>query len=663
MGVIRVPKERIEELVKLLNQANVEYYLHDNPTLTDNEYDSLLMELFRLEEEYPEYKLPESPTSSVGTKILDSFDKITHQTPMFSLADVFNEDEVEAFVRRVEKEIEHPEFVCELKMDGLGVNLTYKNGLMVSAATRGDGVVGEDITNNFRTIKYVPIKLKEPVDLEVRGEIYMTKKSFEAANQKRIAAGEEPFQNPRNAAAGSARQLDSRIAKERKLDTVLYHVPNTTCDTHYETLEMLEKLGLPVNPNSRKVHNFEEIKEFIEEWTEKRPSLPYEIDGIVIKLNDIKGQRKMGNTAKYPRWAVAYKFPAEKVVTKLEDIIFTVGRTGQITPNAVLSPVKVAGSTIRRATLHNESYIREKDLRIGDFVVLHKAGDVIPEVVEPVLERRKDVTFFEMIHACPICHTSLVKSASGIDYLCPNEHCPARKIEGLVHYVSRPAMNIDGLGDAIIEDFYNMGIITRIEDIYKLKTRKEELIELEGFGHKSVDNLITSIEASKANSLERLLFAIGISGIGAKTAKVLAKKYETMDRLMQASVEELTEIRDIGAVLANNIAGFFRDEKNQELIQNLKEIGINMEYKGEKTLNNSLISNKKFVITGTISFMTRDEIKALLEKYDGTSVESVSKKTDVVIVGESPGSKYDKALKLGIEIWNEDKLKEIIDSL
>lgn len=657
------PKERIEELVSTLNKANVEYYLNDNPTLTDNEYDSLLMELFKLEEEYPEYKLPESPTSSVGTKILDSFDKITHGTPMFSLADVFNEDEVEAFVTRVEKEIENPEFVCELKMDGLGVNLTYKNGLMVSAATRGDGVTGEDITNNFKTIKYVPVKLNEPIDLEVRGEIYMTKKSFELANKKRLENGEEPFQNPRNAAAGSARQLDSRIAKERKLDTVLYHVPNTTCDTHYETLNKLEKLGLPINHNSRKVHNFQEIKDFIKEWTEKRPSLPYEIDGIVIKLNDIKGQRKMGNTAKYPRWAVAYKFPAEKVVTQLEDIIFTVGRTGQITPNAVLSPIKVAGSTIRRATLHNESYIREKDLRIGDFVVIHKAGDVIPEVVEPVIERRKDVSYFEMITSCPICQTKLVKSASGIDYLCPNNHCPARKTESLIHFVSRPAMNIDGLGDAIIEDFYNMNIITKIEDIYNLKDRQEELIELEGFGNKSVDNLITSIEASKGNSLERLLFGIGIPGIGAKTAKVLAKKYNTIDNLMNATKEELTDIKDIGEILATNINEFFADEKNIELINNLKNIGVNMEYKGEKALNNSLISNKKFVITGTISFMTRDEIKDLIEKYDGTSVESVSKKTDVVIVGESPGSKYEKALKLGIEIWNEEKLKEIIELL
>lgn len=657
------PKERISYLVEKLNEANVDYYLNDNPKMTDNEYDSLLMELFKLETEYPEYKLPESPTESVGTKIVDSFAKITHATPMFSLADVFNEDEVEAFVNRVEKEVSHPEFTCELKMDGLGVNLTYKNGLLKSAATRGDGVTGEDITNNVKTIKYLPLKLKEPVDLEVRGEIYMTKKSFEEANKKRAANGEDLFQNPRNAAAGSARQLDSRIAKERKLDVLLYHVPNTTEQTQWETLQTLKKLGLPINEHSKKVHNFKEIKAYIEEWTKKRPTLPYEIDGIVIKLNDIAAQRRMGNTAKYPRWAVAYKFPAEKVVTQLEDIIFTVGRTGQITPNAVLSPVKVAGSTIRRATLHNESYIREKDLRIGDFVVLHKAGDVIPEVVEPVLDRRQNVSIFQMISSCPICGTKLIKSASGIDYLCPNEHCPARKIESLIHYVSRPAMNIDGLGDRIIEDFYNMGIITKIEDIYNLDTKKEDLIELEGFGTKSINNLLSSIEASKSNSLERLLFGLGIPGIGAKTAKVLAKKYDTLENLMKASCEELTGIKDIGDVLATNIYTYFQDERNRTLIANLKQIGINTEYKGEKTLNNDLISNKKFVITGTISFLTRDEIKKNLERYDATVIESVSKKTDVVIVGTSPGSKFEKAQKLGITIWNEDKLKEVIDSL
>ena len=655
------PKERISYLVEKLNEANVEYYLNDNPKMTDNEYDSLLMELFRLEAEYPEYKLPESPTESVGTKILDSFAKITHATPMFSLADVFNEDEVEAFVNRVEKEIPNPEFTCELKMDGLGVNLTYKNGLLKSAATRGDGVTGEDITNNVKTIKYLPLKLKEPVDLEVRGEIYMTKKSFEEANKKRAANGEDLFQNPRNAAAGSARQLDSRIAKERKLDVLLYHVPNTAEQTQWETLQNLKKLGLPINEHSKKVHNFKEIKEFIKEWTEKRPTLPYEIDGIVIKLNDISGQRRMGNTAKYPRWAVAYKFPAEKVVTQLEDIIFTVGRTGQITPNAVLSPVKVAGSTIRRATLHNESYIREKDLRIGDFVVLHKAGDVIPEVVEPVLERRQNVKIFQMINSCPICGTSLVKSASKIDYLCPNEHCQARKIEGLIHYVSRPAMNIDGLGERIIEDFYNMGIITKIEDIYNLDTKKEDLIELEGFGTKSINNLLTSIEASKNNSLERLLFGLGIKEVGNKTAKILARNFSSMDNLINASVEELESIKDIGNITALSIYEYLHNKK--DLIDELKNIGVNMKYLGKSVGFNDLISGKKFVITGTIDGYGRNKIKEILESFNGSVSESVSKNTDVVIVGNAPGSKYQDALRLNIMIWDNDKTIQVLNNL
>lgn len=658
------PKERIKWLVDTLNKANVEYYIHDNPTLTDNEYDSLLDELFILEEKYPEYKLKESPTESVGTKVVSEFNKVAHKTPMFSLADVFNEEEVMAYAKRVEKEIVKPEFVCELKMDGLGINLTYENGYLVSAVTRGDGVVGEDITNNIKTIPYLPLKLTKPVDLEVRGEVYMSKKSFERANQKRMEENLPLFQNPRNAAAGSARQLDSKIAKERKLDILLYHVPNSKFKTHYETLENLKELGLPVSPNNKIVYSMEDIINYIEYWTKERPNLPYEIDGIVIKLNDIAGQKIMGNTAKYPRWAVAYKFPAEKVITKLTDIVFTVGRTGQITPNAVLDPIKVAGSTIRRATLHNESYIKEKDLRIGDFVTIHKAGDVIPEVVGPVIERRTgEEKELKMITNCPICGEKLIFSASKIDMLCPNIKCPARKIESLIHFVSRPAMNIDGLGERIIEDFYNMGIIKRIPDIYNLKNQKHELIELEGFGNKSVDNLLSSIEKSKENSLERLLFGLGIPGIGAKTSKILAKKYFNIENLKNANIEELTNIVDIGPILANNICEYFSNPANLILINELKNLGINMNYHSEEVLSNPLITDKKFVLTGTISFMARDEIKRIIEKYNGSAIDSVSKKADIVIVGDSPGSKYDKALKLGIEIWDENKLKEVLDSL
>lgn len=656
------PQKRIEELVETLNKANVEYYLNDNPTLTDNEYDSLLAELFKLEAEYPEYKLPNSPTENVGTKVISEFKKITHTTPMFSIADVFNEEEVKDFLRKVEEKVPHAEYECELKMDGLGVNLIYEKGLLKSAATRGDGVVGEDITHNVKTIKYLPLKLNKPVDLEVRGEIYMSKKTFNELNEERAQNGETLFQNPRNAAAGSARQLDSGIAKKRKLDILLYHVPNDEHKTQSETLAYLKELGLPINEHSKRVSDEQGVLDFIDYWTIHRPELPYEIDGIVIKVNNKDYHNVLGYTAKYPRWATAYKFPALEVVTKLTDIIFTVGRTGQITPNAVLEPVKVAGSTIRRATLHNEDYIRAKDLRINDYVIIHKAGDVIPEVVRPVIERRTgEEKPLEMIKQCPICGHDLIKSTSNIDHFCPNPECPARNIESLIHFISRPAMNIDGLGERTIEDFYNMGLIKNIIDIYHLKERKEELIELEGFGSKSIQNLLTSIEDSKNNSLERLLFGLGIPNVGAKTAKILAQKYETLNNLMNASIEELTNIKDIGDVIAQNVNDYFENPSNRILIKDLESLGINMTYHGEKLKYHPEISNRKFVLTGTISFMARDEIKSFLESYQGITVDSVSKNTDVVIVGENPGSKYDKAMALGIEIWNEEKLKEVMN--
>ena len=654
------PRERIEYLVDLLNKANIEYYINDNPSMTDNEFDSLLDELIKLEEKYPEYKLDNSPTSKVGTTVISEFKKITHPTPMFSLADVFNEDEVRSFGNRIAKEIDNPEFVCELKMDGLAVSLIYKNGKFISAATRGDGAVGEDITNNVKTINKLPLTLKENIDIEVRGEIYMENKVFEKLNEERLAQDLPLFQNPRNAAAGSIRQLDSSITKSRNLSMLLYHVPNTNLKTHYDTLKLLDRVGLPVNHNTKLCKNIDEVLEYIDYWNIHRPELPYPIDGIVIKVNDIVSQKRLGSTAKYPRWAIAYKFPAEEVVTKLDDIICTVGRTGQITPNAVLEPVKVAGSTIRRATLHNAKYILEKDLRIGDYVVIRKAGDVIPEVVRPVLERRGNVSIYQMIDKCPICGTELVPSASKIDLLCPNSNCAARSVNSLIHFAERDAMNIDGLGENMMEDFYNLGFIKRIPDIYNLRNKREEIIELEGYGNKSVDNLEISIENSKKNSLERLIFGLGISGIGLKTAKLLAKKYENIDNLMNASLEELRDIKDIGPILALNIYDYFKDIDNINLIDELKMLGLNMNYLGEKIIVDENFTDKKFVITGTISFMTRDEIKHLIESRGGQSIDSVSKKTDVVIVGENPGSKYDKALKLNIEIWDEEKLKSLI---
>ena len=658
-------EERYLELIKIINEADYNYHTLDKPTITDQEYDSYLRELYNIEEAHPELVRSDSPSQRAGGQVLDEFKKITHTIPMLSLSNVFNEEEIRQFDDRIKKEGIDPKYVAELKIDGLSVSLNYRNGKLVSAATRGDGVVGEDITNNVKTIKTVPLTIKKPIDIEVRGEIYISKKRFEEINADRRAKGLEEFQNCRNLAAGSIRQLDSSIAASRKLDCWIYHLPNPSdygIKTHYEALEFMKELGFKVNPNNKIVNNVEELLEYISDKAEKRDSLPYDIDGIVIKLNDLNEQRIMGFTAKYPRWATAYKFPAKEVLTKLEDIIFTVGRTGQITPNAVLSPVLVAGSTIRRATLHNEDYVKEKDLKIGDIVSIRKAGDVIPEVVERILERRdgteKD---FVMIKNCPICGSELVKKEGQVDYFCVNPNCDARHIEGLIHFVDRHAMNITGLGENIIEDFYNMGFIRSITDIYHLKKHAEDLIELEGFGNKSVNNLLEAIEESKKNSLEKLIFGLGIEQVGEKTARVLARKFETMDFLMNASVETLTNIQDIGGIIAQSIVEFFAKEDNKKLIEDLKELGINMVYTGEKIEEKEEFADKTFVVTGTLTNYTRDEVKNIIEKFGGRVSDSVSKKTDVVIVGDNPGSKYDKAEKLGIEIWNDEQVNDIFD--
>ena len=656
-------EERYLELIKIINEADYNYHTLDKPTITDQEYDSYLRELYNIEEAHPELVRSDSPSQRAGGQILDEFKKITHSIPMLSLSNVFNEDEIRLFDERIKKEGIDPKYVVELKIDGLSVSLNYKNGKLVSAATRGDGTVGEDITNNVKTIKTVPLTIKKPIDIEVRGEIYISKKQFNEINEDRAKKGLDLFQNCRNLAAGSIRQLDSSIAASRKLDCWIYHLPNPEdygIKTHYEALEFMKDLGFKVNPNNKIVDNIDELLEYIEDKKEKRDSLPYDIDGIVIKLNNLAEQKIMGFTAKYPKWATAYKFPAKEVLTKLEDIIFTVGRTGQITPNAVLSPVLVAGSTIRRATLHNEDYVKEKDLKIGDIVSIRKAGDVIPEVVERLLDRRdgteKD---FVMIDKCPICGSPLVKKEGQVDYFCVNPECDARHIEGLIHFVDRHAMNITGLGERIIEDFYNIGFIRSITDIYHLKKHAEDLIELEGFGNKSVNNLIEAIEESKENSLEKLLFALGIEQVGEKTAKVLARKFETMDNLMNASVETLTNIQDIGEIIAQSIVDYFSKEENKKLIDDLKALGINMNYTGEKIDAKDEFADKTFVITGTLTNYTRDEIKRMIETFGGRTSESVSKKTDVVIVGDAPGSKYDKAQKLGITIWNDEEVNEI----
>lgn len=652
-------EKRIDELIKIINEADYNYHTLDNPTITDQEYDKYLRELFDLEEEYPELVRDDSPTHHAGGKVIDEFLKVEHKIPMMSLSDVFNESELISFDERIKKEGINPKYMCELKIDGLSVSLLYEDGVLVRAATRGDGVIGEDITHNVKTIKVIPLKLKEKINIEVRGEIFMNKKTLIEVNEERKKQNLPPLQNCRNAAAGSIRQLDSKVAAKRKLDNFIYHLPNPedfSINTHEEAVEYMKKLGFKINPNNRLVNNINEVLEYIEQKGKERDSLPYDIDGVVIKVNDIASQKKLGFTARYPKWATAYKFPAVEVLTKLTDIIFTVGRTGQVTPNAVLEPVIVAGSTIKRATLHNEDYVIAKDLKIGDIVSIRKAGDVIPEVVEAKLERRtgceKD---FKMITDCPICGTKLVKKDGKVDYFCVNENCPTRQIEGLIHFASRDAMNIDGLGERIVEDFFNFGFIKKISDIYKLENHRKDLITLEGYGNKSVAKLLDAIDDSKNNSLEKLIFGIGIPHVGEKTAKILASNFKTIDNLINATVDDLVNIDDIGGIIAKSIKDYFTNQFNLEEIERLKNLNINMNYLGKESFENDNFKNKTFVITGTLDKYSRDEAKEIVEANGGKSVESVSKKTSVVIVGKNPGSKYEKAKSLGIEIWDEEE--------
>lgn len=655
---------KMNELIEIIREADYNYHTLDMPTITDQEYDNYMRELYKLEEKYPELKQDMSPTSRVGGEIIDSFKKIKHEVPMMSLSNVFNEDEIIAFDERVKKEYPNPSYVVELKIDGLSVSLLYKKGILVRAATRGDGITGEDITHNVKTIKSIPLRLKEPLDIEIRGEIYMSKDSFNKTNEDRKKEGLELFANPRNAAAGSIRQLDSSVAAKRKLDAFLYHLPEAEkfgIYTHADALNYMKKLGFIVNPNIELVNNINELLVYVDKWTQNRASLPYEIDGIVIKLNDLNGQKKLGFTARYPKWATAYKFPATEVLTKLKEFKFTVGRTGQVTPNAILEPVLLMGSTISKTTLHNEDYVVQKDLRKGDTVAIKKAGDVIPEVVRAVTERRNGTEEkFEMIKNCPICNSPLIRRENEAAYYCVNPKCDARKIEGLCHFVSRDAMYIDGFGDAIIEDFYNMGYLKSIVDFYNLYKYKEELMELEGFGSKSITNLLTSIENSKKNSLERLLFALGIRHVGKKSAKILASHHKTLDNIINATYEELIETDNIGDIMAKSIKSYFSIEENIELINQLKQIGVNMNYFGEEVISDENFMNKTFVLTGSLSELTRDEAGNIIELRGGSVTSSVTKKTDVVIVGGNPGSKYNKAIELGITIWNE---KEFIEKI
>ncbi|WP_425445270.1 NAD-dependent DNA ligase LigA [Virgibacillus proomii] len=656
----------MEQLTEELNQYNYEYHVLDQPSVEDAIYDQKMQELRKLEEAYPDLVHPDSPTQRVGGEPLDAFQKVEHKIPMLSLANAFNEQDIRDFVRRASQGIEEPiSFVCELKIDGLAVSLTYENGKFVRGATRGDGYIGEDITSNLRTIRSIPLVIKEKETLEIRGEAYMPHRSFLALNKEREVNGEPLFANPRNAAAGSLRQLDPKIAAKRNLDIFLYGVGewnNSKLTKHSERLVRLKELGLKTNPEWKKCNTVEEVMEYVDYWTKERPHLDYEIDGIVIKVDDLKQQEELGYTAKSPRWAIAYKFPAEEAITKLTDIELSVGRTGVITPTAILNPVKVAGTTVQRASLHNEDLIREQDIRIGDTVVIKKAGDIIPKVVRVLVEDRTgEEKEFHMPKECPACGSELVHLEEEVALRCINTNCPAQVKEGLIHFVSRNAMNIDGLGEKVINQLFQANLVKTIADIYRLE--KEELLKLERMGEKSVTNLLQAIEASKANSLERLLFGLGIRFVGAKAAKTLAMEFETMDNLQQATYEDLLEVDEIGEKIADSIVQYFQEQKVIDLIQELKELGINMSYLGAKPTElekGSIFNEKTIVLTGKMDNYTRSEAKELIEQLGGTVTGSVSKKTDLVIAGEDAGSKLTKAKQLDILVWDENQFQQAL---
>lgn len=656
-------KERMDELIDYINKASYEYYVLDNPTITDQEYDDYYNELLSIEEKYPELKREDSPTNRVGGAVLDKYEKVTHDHPMLSFDDIFNEEEIILFDERIKKVVSTAHYTLEPKMDGLSGSLIYKNGILVRGATRGDGVTGEDITTNIKTIKSVPLRLTEDIDIEVRGEIYMSKKSFLEANREKIKNGEKEFANPRNAAAGSIRQLDSKVAAKRNLDFMAYFIPNPEdygIKTQKESLEFLRKLGFVTNYKlNGYAKNVKDIINYIDSLSEKRDNLPFEIDGVVLKVDNLEDEKRLGFTSRVPRWGIAYKFPAKEVLTTLKEIKFTVGRTGKITPNAIFSPVHVSGSLVSKATLHNSDYCIDKDVRVGDTISIRKAGDVIPEVVEVKLDRRKeDSVPFKMIKNCPMCNSVLVRKDA--NHYCKNEHCPSRKIESLIHFSSRDAMYIEGFGESIVEDFYNLGYLKNIDDFYTLDKYKDELMLLEGFGEKSISKLLESASNSKKNSLERLLFGLGIRYVGKKTAKILSKYYKTMDNLIKADFDELKSINDIGDVIAKSIVDYFSDEKNINLINRLKDLNLNMRYLGEEVnTSNENINGKTFVITGTLS-RPRDEIKEEIEGLGGNVTGSVTKKTDYVIAGEKAGSKLTKANELGISVLTEEEYNNML---
>lgn len=655
-------QKRIDALRKLLEEHNYKYYVLDNPSLSDAEYDALLAELNILEHTYPELLTVDSPTQRVGGVVLEQFANVEHRESLQSLGNAFNNNDLFDFDRRVRQAVGNEiEYIVELKIDGLTVALTYLNGKLYTAATRGDGLKGEDVTENIKTIKSVPLLLKNPIQrLDVRGEVYMPKKSFANLNEDREANGEALFANPRNAAAGSIRQLDSKIAAKRSLQYFAYNIFNSEgleLISQQNSLEELKNLGFVINAEYKSFKNIQEVIDYCQVWTEKRHKLPYDIDGIVIKVNSLAQQKELGTTGKAPRWAIAYKFPAEQKESKILDIFVRVGRTGVITPTAVLSPVHLAGTVVQRATLHNEEMIREKDIRIGDTVIVQKAGDIIPEVVRTVIEKRTgDETVFFMPNHCPECSALTVKLSGEVAVRCPNAACPAQLRENIIHFVSRDAMNIEGVGEKVVAQFLQTGLLKDASDLFFLK--KEDIAELERMGAKSAENIVEAIAASKTRTLAQLIFALGIKLVGQKAGKLLAEHFGSLEALMQAKVEELTEIPEIGPKMADSIIAFFNNEHNLSFVERLKNVGVNME--GAKRTTSGILTGKTLVLTGTLPTLSRKEAEELIENAGGKISSSVSKKTDYLLLGNEPGSKYDKAIKLEVEIISEAQLLEIV---
>ncbi|HEU3736726.1 TPA: NAD-dependent DNA ligase LigA [Streptococcus pneumoniae] len=650
--------KRMNELVALLNRYATEYYTSDNPSVSDSEYDRLYRELVELETAYPEQVLADSPTHRVGGKVLDGFEKYSHQYPLYSLQDAFSREELDAFDARVRKEVAHPTYICELKIDGLSISLTYEKGILVAGVTRGDGSIGENITENLKRVKDIPLTLPEELDITVRGECYMPRASFDQVNQVRQENGEPEFANPRNAAAGTLRQLDTAVVAKRNLATFLYQEASpSTRDSQEKGLKYLEQLGFVVNPKRILAENIDEIWNFIQEVGQERENLPYDIDGVVIKVNDLASQEELGFTVKAPKWAVAYKFPAEEKEAQLLSVDWTVGRTGVVTPTANLTPVQLAGTTVSRATLHNVDYIAEKDIRKDDTVIVYKAGDIIPAVLRVVESKRVSEEKLDIPTNCPSCNSDLLHFEDEVALRCINPRCPAQIMEGLIHFASRDAMNITGLGPSIVEKLFAANLVKDVADIYRLQ--EEDFLLLEGVKEKSAAKLYQAIQASKENSAEKLLFGLGIRHVGSKASQLLLQYFHSIENLYQADSEEVASIESLGGVIAKSLQTYFATEGSEILLRELKETGVNLDYKGQTVVADAALSGLTVVLTGKLERLKRSEAKSKLESLGAKVTGSVSKKTDLVVVGADAGSKLQKAQELGIQIRDEAWLESL----